>query len=121
MPYIKPVNRVEHPYKPKTAGELNYRITLLVHTFIEDGGLTYDAINTVIGVLECAKLELYRMVAAPYEDAKRNINGPISELDGPQAPQLCSRLGSMTPKPTMSGVIGGNLADESSPHAPGGG
>jgi hypothetical protein len=32
-------------------------------------------------VLECAKLELYRMIAAPYEDKKRLANGPVSELD----------------------------------------
>jgi len=34
-----------------------------------------------MGVLECAKLELYRMVAAKYEDKKRLENGAVSELD----------------------------------------
>jgi hypothetical protein len=30
--------------------------------------MRYHHINTAIGALECAKLELYRRVAAPYED-----------------------------------------------------
>jgi len=34
-------------------------------------------INEVIGVLECAKLELYRRVAAPYEERKRIENGEV--------------------------------------------
>ena len=31
----------------------------------------------LIGVLECAKLELYRRVAAPYEDDKIDENGDV--------------------------------------------
>jgi len=31
--------------------------------------------------LECAKLELYRMIAAPYEDTKIKENGSVSDLD----------------------------------------
>ena len=43
--------------------------------------LNYAQLNAAIGVLECVKLELYRMVAAPYEDRKCMENGPISDLD----------------------------------------
>jgi hypothetical protein len=67
-----------------TAGELNYLITSLLHTFLKKQGKNYGNINTLIGVLECTKLELYRMVAAPYEDVKKLTNGAISDLDGGQ-------------------------------------
>jgi hypothetical protein len=40
-------------------------------------GLSYKNINQAIGALECAKLELYRRVAAPYEDKKALINGDV--------------------------------------------
>jgi hypothetical protein len=67
---------------PPKPGELNYIITTLVHSYIERKGLCYTTLNEAIGVLECAKLELYRMVVAPYENGKQSENGPISELDG---------------------------------------
>ena len=34
-------------------------------------------LNAIIGALECAKLELYRRVAAPYEDDKIIENGDV--------------------------------------------
>ena len=37
----------------------------------------YSKINALIGVLECAKLELYRRVAAPYENDKIDENGDV--------------------------------------------
>ena len=37
----------------------------------------YADINSAIGVLECAKLELYRRQAAPYEDKKIEENGEV--------------------------------------------
>jgi hypothetical protein len=39
--------------------------------------LSYSKINEVIGVLECAKQELYRRVASPYEDSKKEANGDV--------------------------------------------
>jgi len=65
-------------------GSLNFTITKLVHEYICDKGLNYRTINEAIGILECAKLELYRMVAAKYEDKKRIENGPVSDLDAIQ-------------------------------------
>lgn len=82
MPYIKPDRKRELVYiDPETPGDLNFRITELVHDYILSKGLRYATLNEVIGVLECAKLELYRQIAAPYEDVKKQENGPISELD----------------------------------------
>ena len=62
-------------------GKVNYTITKLCHRILLTQGLNYSNINALIGVLECAKLELYRMVAAKYGDKKRLENGGVSELD----------------------------------------
>jgi hypothetical protein len=62
---------------PETAGELNYLITTLVDDFLLDKGKSYASINEAIGALECCKLELYRRVAAPYEDEKIDQNGDV--------------------------------------------
>ena len=32
--------------------------------------MRYQNVNAIIGALECAKLELYRRLIAPYEDTK---------------------------------------------------
>jgi hypothetical protein len=88
MPYIKKENRKDiektipnYGRVPAHAGELNYLITYEIHNFIERLGLSYSTINTCIGVLECAKLELYRIIAAPYENKTRLENGAVSDLD----------------------------------------
>jgi len=59
------------------AGELNYLITKLCDAFLMKTGLSYKNINQAIGALECAKLELYRRVAAPYEEKKCRENGEV--------------------------------------------
>ena len=98
MPYIKK-NRRRELSAPSNltmgvaqdVGELNYQITCLVDNFISPawtktrlGGrrkrLKYSEINSVIGVLECAKMELYRRIAAPYEDEKCKENGDVYSI-----------------------------------------
>ena len=64
-----------------TVGDVNYTISRLIHKVLEKENLTYASINSMIGVLECAKLELYRQIAAPYEDEKKKIHGSVSLLD----------------------------------------
>ena len=64
-------------FEAQTAGELNYLLTLMVTDYIERMGKNYATLNEVVGVLECAKLELYRRVAAPYEDQKCDENGDV--------------------------------------------
>jgi len=95
MPYIKQETRkiidsyLKHILdiiEDCTEGDLNYIITRIVHQWIKHEGLNYKNINSVIGVLECAKMELYRMIAAPYEDKKKKENGSISELDTKRKP-----------------------------------
>lgn len=83
MPYIKAdrrenLDRVHDLGYPATLGpgELNYAITQLVRSYV-GSDVSYAKINEVVGVLECAKLELYRRLAAPYEDKKIVENGDV--------------------------------------------
>lgn len=83
MPYIKKKRR---PFvRPETedpiteAGELNFAITELCLDFLskKEGGPRYADYNTVVGALECCKLEFYRRAIAPYEDANVAENGDV--------------------------------------------
>jgi hypothetical protein len=58
-------------------GKLNYSLNSIFVSLIEAKGMSYHLVNDFIGVLECAKLEAYRRVAAPYEDSKIVANGDI--------------------------------------------
>lgn len=84
MPYVSAEarSRLASGEPPDGPGELNYAVTLLVDAYLtraaeRDGRTRYAHLNEVIGVLECAKLELYRRVAAPYEDNKIDENGDV--------------------------------------------
>ncbi len=78
MPYIKAEDRdaLDCGDIICTPGELNYVITDLVVNYLGDKP-NYAKFNEVIGVLECAKLELYRRMVAPYEDTKKEENGDV--------------------------------------------
>ncbi len=58
-------------------GDINYIVTSVLAAWIEKRGLNYSALAEAVGVLETAKLELYRRVAAPYEDGKIAENGDV--------------------------------------------
>lgn len=61
-----------------TEGSINYTITRLLMLVYGDKDTTrYSQVNDAIGVLECCKLELYRQVAAPYEEQKKFENGAV--------------------------------------------
>jgi len=80
MPYIKKEarTRLEQGGQPENAGELNYSISKLVDDYLlRKGDLRYEYLNEVIGVLECAKLEVYRRIAVPYEDKKLKESGDV--------------------------------------------
>ena len=79
-PYIdrKERTHLDEGATPVRAGQLNYAITRMVWKYLGEGrSLSYSAINEVIGVLEAVKLELYRRVAAGYEDTKKADNGDV--------------------------------------------
>jgi hypothetical protein len=82
MPYIPQGQRAQFDRLIESvnitgAGKLNYVITRLVDNYIMKMGKRYDSCNIAIGVLECAKQELYRRVVAPYEDDKAEFNGDV--------------------------------------------
>lgn len=60
-------------------GLVNYSITALLKS-IYDQRDSYANFNAQIGTLECCKLELYRKLAAPYEDQKEYENGAVVPL-----------------------------------------
>ena len=79
MPYIKKSDRerLAAGGEPESAGELNYTITKTLDGYLGRKGLNYSTLNEIIGVLECAKIELYRRIAADYEDGKIAANGDV--------------------------------------------
>ena len=80
MPYITRTarERLDTGGRPATPGELNYAITRLLDGYLVDrGGIRYAYLNEVVGALECAKMELYRRLAAPYEDRKIEEAGDV--------------------------------------------
>jgi len=82
MPYIKQERRdaIRAGAKPQDAGELNFAISVLVDDYLkEKGAIRYAHLNEVVGAMDCAKLELYRRVAVPYEDQKIEENGDVYE------------------------------------------
>ncbi len=84
MPYVNQEarDRLDAGDAPRDAGELNYAVTRLVDAYLaaaaeREGRMRYSHVNEAVGVLECAKLELYRRVAAPYEDEKIAESGDV--------------------------------------------
>jgi hypothetical protein len=80
MPYVDAAarERLDSGASPATAGELNYTISRLVDAYLSrNGSPRYADFNEAIGVLECAKLELYRRLVAPYEDGKIREHGDV--------------------------------------------
>ena len=80
MPYVTQEDRkrLDAGERPQGAGELNYVITRILDEYLAaKGGLRYAHLNEVVGVLECAKLEIYRRLAGPYEDRKIAENGDV--------------------------------------------
>jgi len=85
MPYIKKelrkkfkglLNEICDSATPQNAGELNYFITKIVHTYLQNHP-GYQGANDVMGALEGVKLELYRRIIAEYEDEKIKENGDV--------------------------------------------
>jgi hypothetical protein len=90
MPYINPQDReIYEPIigvlmndlsnSPNWKGDLNFIISTILNDMLNAYGTSYSILNDMVGVLECAKLELYRRVAAPYEDEKIESNGDVYE------------------------------------------
>lgn len=86
MPYITQQRREEMDagslaIYDLTPGDLNYLITTMFDEWLAANGLHYTNINTALGVLEAVKLELYRRIAAPFENEKMAQNGDVYECN----------------------------------------
>ncbi len=86
MPYIPQTRRDEIDLEliaerlnwvPENAGELNFLVSTFIANYIRTKGLKYAVVNEMIGALECAKMELNRVIIGPYEDIKIAENGPV--------------------------------------------
>lgn len=79
MPYIPEKRREEILAGdfPATPGELNYRVSQILDQYASNHKPSYTVFSEVIGVIECVKLEFYRKVVSPYEEAKESANGPV--------------------------------------------
>jgi len=79
MPYIPQSEklRVDQDNLITTAGQFNYALNQLISIYIEQNDFNYQTSNDIIGAMECAKLELYRRLVAPYEDKKILQNGDV--------------------------------------------
>ena len=85
MPYIKSERRprfdaivdvFKHMGAVAAVGDMVYLFTRLLVTWLPKEP-TFDDYNTALGILEAAKLELYRRVVASYEDKKKEENGDV--------------------------------------------
>ena len=87
MPYIAEAERRDalsrDPWGAMNTGELNFVITRIILDYLPSEP-HYSDYNAVMGVLECAKLELYRRAVASYEDTKITLSGDIGYDDLPQ-------------------------------------
>lgn len=79
MPYITEEEKRElEAGKPiKTAGRLNYTLTMVIKNYWVNSSRRYSEINDILGALEGAKQEFYRRVAVPYEEIKIRSNGDV--------------------------------------------
>ena len=69
MPYIPRSQRERANTHPVDVGELTYQLTRKCVEYLGDDYKFAD-LAEVLGALEATKLELYRRVVAPYENAK---------------------------------------------------
>jgi len=85
MPYIAEEDRskftaledqiAETP--PKTAGEIQYLISILVGQYLLETEYRYQNMNDVMGSLAGAQMEFYRRHVGPYEDECIAKNGDV--------------------------------------------
>lgn len=68
-------------------GDINYIVTRLLVDWIGKRGLSYAVLAEAVGVMETAKLELYRRAAAPYEDRKIEENGDVYDRPAHSPPR----------------------------------
>lgn len=76
MPYVTLDVRLAKG-EPKTCGELNYALTLLMIGYLKRKGLSYQTLNDISGAATESLAEFRRRVIVPYEEKKRKQNGDV--------------------------------------------
>lgn len=79
MPYITAGERasLEEGRIATKPGELNYKMSQLIRSYIAMNGKSYTTLNAIAGVLSCLSMEVYRRITARYEDDKMSENGDV--------------------------------------------
>lgn len=84
MPYIKQDERAafdEHIFalvdEIHTVGQLNYVVSKLAASIVNDGATNYEQLNAVDGALGLAHAEFRRRWVFPYEDKAIERNGDL--------------------------------------------
>lgn len=77
-PYIEQESRQRARWKPENPGELTYAFYRISLEYIELRGKRFATFAEVLGALTATSHELYRRHVAPYEDAKREIEGDVN-------------------------------------------
>lgn len=84
MPYVDEQRKTDLDWGdvlPENPGDLNYVFSDIIDGYLERKGLRYEHVNAIVGALECCKMELYRRIAAPYENQKIKENGDVYRTD----------------------------------------
>lgn len=64
--------------KIETAGDLDYCITRLCVKYLKTlGGVKFENLAVIAGVLSLIQLENYKRITSPYEDKKQITNGDV--------------------------------------------
>lgn len=58
-------------------GHHNYIMYSLALKLVKKLGVRYHTLQDIIGTFDCSKLEFYRRIIAPYEDAAIKKNGDV--------------------------------------------
>lgn len=77
MPYIKAEDRGRLEPGTDDVGHLTYLFYRLALEALPEAP-RYADFHAVLGAMEAAKLEFYRRVVSPYEDAKIAENGDVT-------------------------------------------
>lgn len=77
MPYVKPDRRRYISPADMSIGDVTYAVTRVLLDWLDLGNESYANYAIAIGILETAKLELYRRRVARYEDTKIAENGDV--------------------------------------------
>jgi hypothetical protein len=66
-----------------TPGDLNYALHQVIDHWLvsQQVDVNYTQCNSIVGALECVKLEIYRRIVAPYENKMINKNGDVEPYE----------------------------------------